>query len=125
MLAEAIDNPSVIGAWWGMNFKDKVSKNVNGIEVIGSELYAKLFEKGTRETSRRNTDMIVCKDSITGESLSIHRDKFEQDDNLQGITKGKFSVQDKATGTKIFINREEYNREIHLFHKTGEARKKV
>jgi hypothetical protein len=124
LLAESINHPSIIGAWWAMNFKDRDTKGIDGLTIIGAKRYSYLFQKSVQESSERNSKKVTCIDS-EGNYLSVERDEFTHRDDLVGVTKGKLTVIDKETNRKIMITSEEYknNKERYFFHKRGTKRK--
>jgi len=123
LLALAINNPSIIGAWWGMNNK---TENVIGIEVIGPKKYSELFEKAQVAQSKRMKGKVQCRlKTDPNKSLIVDKEEFYENRHLYlGNTEGKLSVIDKETGMKVYIDKEEYDRELHYFHKTGIKRNK-
>jgi len=123
LLALAINNPSIIGAWWGMNNKDR-NKGINGLDVIGPEKYSELLKKAQMEQSKRMKGKVQCRLKTDPEkSLIVEKVEYNKNRHLYlGNTEGKLSVINKETGDKIYINKENYNRDKHHFHKTGVKR---
>lgn len=126
ILAEAINHPTIIGAWWGMSHVDKDTKSINGLEIIGSKKHAELFENAVKETSERNSGLVLCRlKSQPQETIKVATEEYHSNRHLYlSNTEGKVSVTEIATGNKLYINKEDYNKEIHNFHKTGSIRSK-
>ena len=82
LLALAVNHPSIIGAWWGMNNKDK-SKDVIGVEVIGPEKYSELFEKAQLEQSKRMKGKVQCRlKTEPNKSLIVDKKEFDKNRHL-------------------------------------------
>ena len=126
ILAEAINHPSIIGAWWGMNNKDRVTKNTDGVTILGPEKYAHLFAKAQEMQSKRMKGKVTCKlKSNPEKTIIVNKSEYDKNRHLYlGNTEGKLTVINKLTNRKIQINKSEYNKDIHLFHKTGVKRNK-
>ena len=126
ILAEAINHPSIIGAWWGMNNKDRVTKNTDGVTILGPEKYAYLFSKAVEIQSKRMKGKVTCKlKSNPEKTIIVNKSEYDKNRHLYlANTEGKLTVINKLTNRKIQINKSEYNKDIHLFHKTGVKRNK-
>lgn len=123
ILAQSIHNTKIIGAWWMMNFKDKITKDISGEKLIGEKVYSELFAKAVLETSIRNANKVVCRlKENPDEYISVPSEEYKCNRHLYlGATEGKISVIEKISGNKIFITSEEYkcNKNIYTFHKTN------
>lgn len=126
ILAEAINHPSIIGAWWGMNNKDRVTKNTDGVTILGPEKYAYLFSKAQEMQSKRMKGKVTCKlKNNPSKTIIVDKQEYNKNRHLYlANTEGKLSVICKETSNKIMIKKEDYDRKIHLFHKTGVKRNK-
>ena len=83
LLAEAVNHPSIIGAWWGMNNLDKNSKSVNGIEILGAERYSNLIIRASEETSRRNAGLVMCRlKNSPSTSIKVSKEEFNENRHL-------------------------------------------
>jgi len=125
ILVQGINNTSIIGAWRGMNNADIITKGIDGLKILGSDLYNKLMIISNNNISEINSNMVSCFDKTKNIFVQISKNEFDSNrDIYEGTTKGKVTVTEVRTNIKKQITSEEYknNKKMYKFHLTNSKR---
>lgn len=133
MLHDATSNISISYAWFAMNFRDKNTKNINGIELLGADKHQLLMEKRSKIASNyqkgkmpwnkgltKETDTRVKRQSIN--QISIKKSE-EHKLKLSKSRKGKVNVLDIRDNTNKIVSQEDFDNypEIYKGHNYGKS----
>ena len=117
LLAESLNEPKIVLAWWCMNNLNNKSKKITKPEkILGKEKYTLLREKAIKHLSLSKQGKVIAIDNNTGKHYSILKEEFDNNPHLIGITKDKLTVTDIKKGNKIQIYKKDYDPSKHLFH---------
>ena len=117
ILAEAVDNYSIISAWWGMNNKQfALGKIKEGLEIIGREKYTLLKELHSKKASEQEFGKVRCRDS-NGNKVQVSKEEYHNRDDLTHSNKGYVLCKDK-NGEFLKITKEEYDKREDLVGST-------
>ena len=106
LLHQAVEDISIASSWYAMNNKNY--KLGEPLTLIGSENYALAIEKRNELVSNNAKDKVIAKCLKTNKNLKVSKEEFDNNDNLVGATKGKYTGKLKNT-VSVYLKDDFYN----------------